>query len=82
MFFVDALGGLFSVMGQNVLIKVRTAQENLLLQPKIIRNYGDMWHLLTDKETNGGWEYCVKLSHLLHGVSKDFLCELQFNSVS
>ncbi|KAL4429509.1 hypothetical protein ABPG74_014284 [Tetrahymena malaccensis] len=75
MFFVDALGGLFSVIGQDVLIKVKSVKE-LSKDVNIVRNYGDMWHLLTDQDTNGGWEYCIKLNHLLLGTSKDYICEL------
>lgn len=47
MFFVDALGGLFSVVGQDVLIKVKCLK-SLSGEVNIVKNYGDMWHLLTD----------------------------------
>lgn len=76
MYFIDALGGLFSVVGQDVLIKVKGLHA-FSPSPKIIRNYGDMWHMLSDSDTNGGWEYCIRMNHLLQGVSKDFICELE-----
>lgn len=58
-----------------MLIKVRCVKD---LSPlvSIAKNYGDMWQALSDTATNGGWEYCIKMTHLIHGVTKDFMCEL------
>ncbi|EAR92938.2 von willebrand factor type A domain protein (macronuclear) [Tetrahymena thermophila SB210] len=72
--FIDALGGLFSVISQNVSINVQVPQE-MREQIRIVKTYGDIWHT---KEPY--YEYSININQLLSGVSKDYILEMELDS--
>ncbi|KAL4490928.1 hypothetical protein ABPG72_008664 [Tetrahymena utriculariae] len=72
--FIDALGGLFSVVSQNVSINVQVPQ-NMREQIRVVKTYGDIWHT---KEPY--YEYLININQLLSGVSKDYILEMELDS--
>ncbi|KAL4451096.1 hypothetical protein ABPG74_021418 [Tetrahymena malaccensis] len=72
--FIDALGGLFSVISQNVSINVQVPQQ-MREQIRIVKTYGDIWHT---KEPY--YEYSININQLLSGVSKDYILEMELDS--
>ena len=65
--FCNALGGVFSLVATNVVIKLSNISKNLVEGIKIKKVYGDMWNKLNDKE------YQIKILQLMSGISKDYV---------
>ncbi|EAR87778.2 von willebrand factor type A (vWA) domain was originally protein (macronuclear) [Tetrahymena thermophila SB210] len=75
-FFVDALGGLFSVVAQEILIEINLNRQDKNFQKyfsncKVSKTYGDMWKCIKQDEI-----YQIKINQLFSGVSKDFIMEI------
>ncbi|KAL4499756.1 hypothetical protein ABPG72_017296 [Tetrahymena utriculariae] len=75
-FFVDALGGLFSVVAQEILIEINLNRQDKNFQKyfsncKVSKTYGDMWKCVKQDEI-----YQIKINQLFSGVSKDFIMEI------
>ncbi len=70
--FVDCLGGLLSSIGQNVTLKVKGQNSDVLNGVKITKTYGEsaMWN-----NTNG--TFTTHMSSLITGSQKDFVLELE-----
>jgi len=70
--FVDCLGGLLSAVGQNVTIKIKPEQSEILKGVEIVKAYGDvaMW-------AREGNTYITKITNLMSGRQKDFVLELK-----
>ncbi|KAL4486846.1 hypothetical protein ABPG72_009610 [Tetrahymena utriculariae] len=75
-FFMDALGGLFSAIAQDVCISIQINSQSKMFQ-KFFKNsyvsktYGSMW-----KTVNKSQEYAIKINQIFSGVSKDFIFEI------
>ncbi|CAK70409.1 unnamed protein product (macronuclear) [Paramecium tetraurelia] len=69
-FFVDALGGLKSVVGEKLQIKVNLNLPKILNGLNIAKTHGDMW-------INKGDHYEINLPILIQGSRKDFVFELE-----
>ena len=71
--FIDALGGLFSVIAQNVNIQVGVNKSNkTFADVNIQETYGEFWKYEEKKNI-----YNINVLQLISGVSKDFLLELE-----
>ncbi|KAL4512621.1 hypothetical protein ABPG72_020458 [Tetrahymena utriculariae] len=75
-FFIDALGGLFSVVAQDLTIKIEINRQNELFQKffkssYISKTYGYMWDII-----NKNQELTIRINQIFQGVSKDFIFEL------
>ncbi|KAL4435511.1 hypothetical protein ABPG74_020287 [Tetrahymena malaccensis] len=75
-FFIDALGGLFSVVAQDINISIKINRQNEMFQkffanPYVSKTYGPMW-----KVVNKNQEYAIKINQIFQGVSKDFIFEI------
>ncbi|KAL4437706.1 hypothetical protein ABPG74_012381 [Tetrahymena malaccensis] len=74
-FFVDALGGLFSVVAQEIIIDVElllhSQYKKFFQNANVSKTYGDMWSVIK-KDTS----YRIQINQLLSGVSKDFIFEI------
>jgi len=73
--FVDCLGGLLSSVGQNVVIKVKPQDSDVLKDVKILKAYGEssIW-------SNSHGTFTTQMSSLVSGSQKDFLLELSIPS--
>ncbi|CAD8123001.1 unnamed protein product [Paramecium sonneborni] len=69
-FFVEAFGGLKSVVGEKLQITVTLQPQTILKDLKIFKTYGNMW-------TNKGNYYEIDLPILIQGSRKDFVFELE-----
>ncbi|CAD8085136.1 unnamed protein product [Paramecium primaurelia] len=69
-FFVDALGGLISVIGEEVKIQVLSNPDQPYQDIKISKTYGNMW-----KQNNQSYE--IDFPQLISGTRKDFVFEIQ-----
>ncbi|EAR90750.2 von willebrand factor type A (VWA) domain was originally protein (macronuclear) [Tetrahymena thermophila SB210] len=75
-FFIDALGGLFSVVAQDINISIKINRRDEMFQ-KFFKNsyvsktYGPMWKVVNKNE-----EYTIKINQIFQGVSKDFIFEM------
>lgn len=70
--FIDALGALFSVIGQNVVLDIKVNKQNKNFSDvTITKVYG---HQILEKEQN--IHYQVNLIQLILGVSKDYMIEV------
>ncbi|CAD8210774.1 unnamed protein product [Paramecium pentaurelia] len=69
-FFLDALGGLKSVVGEKLQVKVNLRPPEILKDLKISKTYGNMW---INKESH----YEIDLPVLIEGQRKDFVFELE-----
>ncbi|EGR34145.1 von willebrand factor type A domain protein [Ichthyophthirius multifiliis] len=75
-FFVDALGGLFSVVAQDIKIDVNINIEDqnfnkYLKNCRVNKTYGDMWQCQKQNQN-----LTIKANQLISGVSKDYVFEL------
>ncbi|EAR80639.2 von willebrand factor type A domain protein (macronuclear) [Tetrahymena thermophila SB210] len=75
-FFIDALGGLFSVVAQDLTIKIEINRQNELFQKffknsYISKTYGHMWKIINQNQ-----ELRININQIFSGVSKDFIFEL------
>lgn len=76
--FINALGGLFSVIGQDVEISIRVQKENKVFSDVTIsKTFGSFW-----KENEPNIAYNINLIQILYGVSKDFMVELTVPPIS
>lgn len=70
--FVDALGALFSVVAQNIDIKVSINKDNKKFSDvQISKVYGDIWQTV-----NQNTDYSVKIVQLISDTKKEFFLEL------
>ncbi|EAR89933.1 von willebrand factor type A (vWA) domain was originally protein (macronuclear) [Tetrahymena thermophila SB210] len=74
-FFVDALGGLFSVIAQEIIIDVElllhSQYKKFFQNANVSKIYGDMWSVIKQDT-----QYRVQINQLLSGISKDFIFEI------
>ncbi|KAL4512657.1 hypothetical protein ABPG72_020494, partial [Tetrahymena utriculariae] len=75
-FLIAALGGLFSVVAQDLTIKIEINRQNELFQKffkssYISKTYGHMWDII-----NKNQELTIRINQIFQGVSKDFIFEL------
>lgn len=69
--FTDALGGLFSIIGQNLSLKVSINKQSKTFSDVMVsKTFGDLW-----KVTEANKIYTVNLIQLLFGISKEFMLE-------
>ncbi|CAD8127191.1 unnamed protein product [Paramecium sonneborni] len=68
-FFADAFGGLITVIGEQLEIKVSIQSTSPFENVSISKTYGKMWQKI-DKD------YIIKLPHIVSGTRKDFVFEL------
>ncbi|KAL4429892.1 hypothetical protein ABPG74_022915 [Tetrahymena malaccensis] len=76
-YFVDALGGLFSVISKDLVLDIEIAGDQnfreFLSECTVSKTYGDMWNtLVKDKR------YQIKLNSLRCGTGRDFIFEINF----
>jgi len=69
--FANCLGGLFSVIAEEVNITIRSHLKGMFSDIKICKAYGDI--TIYNKVKN---EYNIKLSQFLSGISKNFVLEM------
>ncbi|KAL4450381.1 hypothetical protein ABPG74_009087 [Tetrahymena malaccensis] len=75
-FFINALGGLFSVVAKDLTIKIEINRQNELFH-KFFQNsyvskiYGHMWNIVKQDQ-----EFIIKINQIFSGVSKDFIFEM------
>lgn len=76
--FIDALGGLFSVVAQGLEIVVKLNKDNKVFgDVTISKTYGDIWKY--DSKTN---EYRINIVQFIAGVSKEYLMELELPPIN
>jgi len=70
--FVDCLGGLLSCVGQNVSIKIKPEQSQVLNGVEFTQAFGEaaMW-------TKDGDMYITKIANLISGKQRDFVLEVK-----
>ena len=68
--FCNALGGIISLVANEITIKISNIAKNLMEGVRILKVYGDSWQKLNDKE------YKINISQMMSGISKDFVFEL------
>lgn len=69
--FCNALGGIISLVANEVTLKVSNIAKNIVEGIKIKKVYGNMWQKINDKE------YKIKISQLMSGITKDFVFQLE-----
>jgi hypothetical protein len=69
--FANCLGGLFSVIAEEVLITIQSRMKGMFADMKIVKAFGDI--TIYNKEKD---EYHIKLSQFLSGISKNFILEV------
>ncbi|KAL4464389.1 hypothetical protein ABPG73_017868 [Tetrahymena malaccensis] len=75
-YFTDALGGLFSVVAQDINISIEMNTQNQIFKKffkksYISKTYGSMW-----KTVNQNQKYAIKINQIFSGISKDFIFEI------
>ena len=70
-FFVAALGGLASCIGENLIIKVNALTNPILSDLRISRVYGDSWEYDENSKT-----HTFKMKNLMLGISRELVLEL------
>jgi len=68
--FVDCLGGLSSVIGQNAQIKIKLRSQDVFPEIRFKRTFGAMWS--GEKET----ERVINFGNITKGCAKDFIFEI------
>lgn len=74
--FCNALGGIISLVANEVTLKISNIAKNLVEGIKIKKVYGKMWEKINDKE------YKIKLSQLMSGITKDYVFELEIPAIN
>lgn len=69
--FANCMGGLFSVIAEEINITIRSRLRGVFADIKIVKAYGDI--TLYDRNKD---EYNIKLSQFLSGISKNFVLEM------
>lgn len=69
--FANCLGGLFSVIAEEINIVIRSRLRGIFADIKIFKAFGDITIYDTKKD-----QYNVKLSQFLSGISKNFVLEM------
>jgi hypothetical protein len=69
--FANCLGGLFSVIAEEVIITIKSRLKGMFSDIKICKAYGDITIYNKVKD-----EYNIKLSQFLSGISKNFVLEM------
>ena len=67
--FCNALGGIISLVANEVVVHVRCIAAGLVEGVKISKVYGDKWEKIKDGE------YRLKITQLMSEISKDFVFE-------
>ncbi len=79
--FVNAFGGLLSIVGREALLKVKLqkAGHNLkeLSDMKWLKTYGDFWNL--NLETN---DYEINIQNLINGMKRDYVLDVEIPRVN
>ena len=70
--FCNALGGIISLVANEVTVRVRLIAKDMVGGTTISKVYGDKWEKANERE------YTIRLTQLMSGVSKDFVFELTF----
>lgn len=70
-FFVAALGGLASCIGENLIIKVNAKTNPILSDLRISRVYGDSWEYDETTKT-----HTFKMKNLMMGITRELVVEL------
>lgn len=74
--FCNALGGIISLVANEMTIKIANCAKDLVEGVAISRTFGPMWELVSAKE------YRIKISQLMSGISKDFVFELSIPNIN
>lgn len=74
--FCNALGGIISLVANEVIIHVRCIATGIVEGIKISKVYGDKWEKIKDGE------YRIKLTQIMSEVSKDFVFELTVPNIA
>lgn len=74
--FCNALGGIISVVANEVIIKLNNVAKNIVQGVKIKKVYGKMWEKISDTE------YKIKILQLMSGITKDFVFELEIPNIN
>lgn len=75
-FFIEAFGGLISVIASNIKITVKTLKTNKITDVRICQTFGANW-----KKDEMNSQYIINLNQLSSGISKDFVCEISIPPV-
>lgn len=75
--FANCLGGLFSVIAEEVIITIKSKMHGMFADMKIIKAFGDITIYNKVKD-----EYNIKLSQFLSGISKNFILEMSIPATS
>ena len=68
--FANALGGLITVVANDVVIKVNSVSQGIVQGIRIGNVFGYNWEKINDKE------YSIKILQLVSGISRDFIFSL------
>ncbi|CAD8073393.1 unnamed protein product [Paramecium sonneborni] len=68
-FFVDALGGLISVIGESIQISIKSNPDQPFQNIQIAKTYGNMWQ-------KNNQSYQINFPQLISGTRKDFVFEI------
>ena len=68
--FANALGGIITVVANEMIIKVNGIAQNLVEGIRIGNVYGYNWEKINDKE------YRIKMLQVMSGISRDFIFTL------
>ena len=74
--FCNALGGIISLVANEVTVRVRLIAKDMVGGTAISKVYGDKWEKANERE------YTIRLTQLMSGVSKDFVFELTFPAIA
>lgn len=74
--FCNALGGIISLVANEVIIHVRCIASGIVEGIKISKVYGDKWEKIKDGE------YRIRLTQIMSEVSKDFVFELTVPNIA
>lgn len=79
--FVNAFGGLLSIVGRDAQLKVKLEKSHPHLQElsdlKWLKHYGDFWVL--NEQTNN---YEIQIQNLMNGMKRDYVLDLQIPKVT
>ena len=73
--FCNALGGIISLVANEIVLSVRCIAKGLVEGIKIAKVYGERWEKIGDNE------YRIKITQMMSEVSKDFVFELAIPAI-